>query len=217
MTKVGVCLAGCGVKDGSEVHESVITILALDRADAEIVFFAPEGKQRYVMNHLTGEPLEEERDVLVESARIARGDIKNIKDITSADFDALIIPGGFGAALNLCDFGVAGDKCSVNPEVERIMKETYEAKKPIGVLCIAPSIAAKVLGGFGVELTIGNDAGTAEKLQSMGAKHVDCAVDNIVVDEKNKIVSTPAYMLGTRISQVATGIEKLVAKVLEMA
>lgn len=216
MKKVGVCLSGCGVKDGSEIHEAVITILALDRGQAEIVFFAPDGEQRQVVNHVTGTTLAEKRDMMVEAARIARGNIKNIKDIKASDIDALIFPGGFGAALNLCDFGVAGEKCQAHPEVNRLVLEMHKAKKPIGAICIAPAIIARILGSQKVQLTIGTDPGTASKLQAMGAIHVDCKVDEVVIDPKNRIVTTPAYMLAKSIKETASGIEKLVKTVLEM-
>ncbi len=216
MKKVGVCLSGCGVKDGSEIHEAVITILALDRGQAEIVFFAPDGEQRQVVNHVTGTTLAEKRDMMVEAARIARGNIKNIKDIKASDIDALIFPGGFGAALNLCDFAVAGEKCQAHPEVNRLVLEMHKAKKPIGAICIAPAIIARILGSQKVQLTIGTDPGTASKLQAMGAIHVDCKVDEVVIDPKNRIVTTPAYMLAKSIKETASGIEKLVKTVLEM-
>ncbi|NUM35162.1 MAG: isoprenoid biosynthesis glyoxalase ElbB [Candidatus Brocadiae bacterium] len=216
MPKVGICLAGCGVKDGSEIHESVITILALDRANAEIVFFAPEGNQHHVVNHVSLEAQNEKRDMLLESARIARGNIKNIKNIKASDLDAVIFPGGFGAALNLCNFGLVGEKCKVHPEVERLILEMHKAKKPIGAICIAPSLVAKVLGSQKVQVTIGTDPGTASKLEAMGAVHVACNVDDIVVDTKNKVVTTPAYMLAKSIKESASGIEKLVKKIVEM-
>ena len=146
MVKVGICLSGCGVYDGSEIYESVITLLALDRAGAEIICFAPQGRQRKVVDHSTGQVQDESRDIFVEAGRLARGEIKNIKDIQAADLDAVIFPGGFGAALNLCDFAVAGEKCSVHPEVERLLKEAHAAKKPIGAICIAPAVVARVLG-----------------------------------------------------------------------
>ena len=213
--KVGVVLSGCGVYDGAEIHEAVITLLALDRAGCKIVMMAPNIPQMHVVNHLTGEEAKgETRNVLVESARIARGNIKDMKDVKSADLDALVFPGGFGAAKNLSNFATKGTGMEVNPEVDRLFKEMF-GKKPIGLICIAPAIGAK--SGEGVTLTIGTDKDTAAALETIGAKHVDTPVNDIVVDEKNKVVSTPAYMLGPRISDVATGIEKLVDQVLKMA
>lgn len=215
--KVGVVLSGCGVYDGAEIHEAVITLLALDRAGAQIICMAPDVQQLHVINHIKGEPVtRENRNVLIESARIARGEIKNIKDVKMTDLNALIFPGGYGAAKNLCTFAVDGFNCKVNPEVERLVKDMYGAKKPIGFICIAPVIAAKVLGDRQPKLTIGNDSGTAEAIEKMGAKHVVCKVDEIAIDEVNKIVTTPAYMLGPSIAHVAKGIEKCVEEVLKM-
>lgn len=217
MARVGVVLSGCGVFDGAEIHEATLTLLFLDRAGAEIVCMAPDTDQMHVVNHIKGEATGEKRNVLAESSRIARGVIKDLKDVKSADLDALVFPGGFGAAKNLCDFAVKGADCAVNPQVERLIKEMHAAKKPIGFACIAPVIAAKVLGSFNPELTIGNDKDTAEAIEKMGGKHVGSPVENAVIDRKNKIVTTPAYMLGPTISKVALGIEKLINEVLKMA
>jgi enhancing lycopene biosynthesis protein 2 len=216
MAKVGVVLSGCGVYDGAEIHEATLTLLFLDRAGAEIICMAPNVDQMHVINHLKGEVTGEKRNVLVESSRIARGAIKDMKDVKAGDLDALIFPGGFGAAKNLCDFAVKGADCTVNPEVEKLIKEMHAAKKPLGFACIAPVIAAKVLGSFGPRLTIGNDKDTAEAIEKMGGKHIDTPVDGAVVCRKNKIASTPAYMLGPTISKVAVGMEKLVNEVLKL-
>ena len=219
MPKVGVVLSGCGVNDGAEIHESVITMLFLDRAGAEMVLMAPNIDQLHVINHATGEEIEgESRNVLVESARIARGEIKDIVDVTSEDIDALIFPGGFGVAKNLCDYAMAGADCSVNPDVFRLVSEVHSAEKPIGVICISPAMMGKVMEKMGekVSLTIGNDEQTADDLTTMGAKHVTCPVQEIVVDKEKKVVSTPAYMLAGRISEAADGIEKLVKEVLNL-
>jgi len=219
MPKVGVVLSGCGVNDGAEIHESVITMLFLDRAGAEMVLMAPNIDQLHVINHATGEEIEgESRNVLVESARIARGEIKDIVDVTSEDIDALIFPGGFGVAKNLCDYAMAGADCSVNPDVFRLVSEVHSAEKPIGVICISPAMMGKVMEKMGekVSLTIGNDEQTANDLTTMGAKHVTCPVQEIVVDKDKKVVSTPAYMLAGRISEAADGIEKLVKEVIDL-
>jgi len=206
------------VFDGAEIHEAVITLLALDRAGAEVVCMAPNVEQMHVINHLNGEPSAgETRNVLVESARIARGDIRDLAEVGAGDIDALIFPGGFGAAKNLCTFATEGAGCAVNPEAARLVREVHQAGKPIGAVCIAPAMIAKIFEGQGpVTLTIGNDADTAGAIETMGQKHEQCPVSEFVVDEKNKVVSTPAYMLGQRISEVAEGIEKLVGAVLKM-
>lgn len=216
--KIGVVLAGCGVYDGSEIHEAVITMLALDRAGAEIICMAPDMEQMHVVNHLTGEPAEgEKRNVLVEAARIARGNIKNIADVKADQLDGLFMPGGFGVAKNLCDFAVKGPDCAVHPEVSRLVKEIVAAKKPLAAVCIAPALVSKALGDQKPKLTIGNDADVAGGMEKMGAQHVQCPVSEFVVDEENKIISSPAYMLAGRISEAAEGIEKTVQALLKMA
>lgn len=218
MKKVAVVFAGCGFLDGAEIHESVCTLLALDRAGAKVQCFAPDVPQMHVVNHVTGQVSPNEtRNVLAESARIARGQIKALHEAKARDFDAVILPGGFGSAKNLCDFAVKGPDCQVNPEVERFLREFHDAGKPIGLICISPAIGAKLFGQEGVELTIGDDAGTASALEKLGAKHVKRAVTDIHVDGVRKVVTTPAYMYHARISEVSQGIEKLVAAVLEMA
>ena len=218
MAKVGVVLSGCGFLDGAEIHEATLTLLALDRAGAEIVCIAPNSDQMHVVDHGAGAPVEgATRNTLTESARIARGEISDIATVKGSDFDAVIFPGGYGAAKNLSTFAVDGPACSVNAEVDRLIREVFAAKKPLGFICIAPAVGAKVLGEFGVKLTIGNDPGTAQAIEALGAKHVDCAVDDIVIDEDHKVVSTPAYMLGPSIAHVARGIDKLVEKVLDLA
>ncbi len=219
MAKVGVVLSGCGVYDGSEIHEAVITLLALDRAGAEAICMAPDVPQMHVVNHLTGEVAAgETRNVLVEAARIARGKILDIKEVKAADLDALILPGGFGAAKNLCDFAVKGADCSVNPEVARLVREVVAAKKPLAAVCIAPALISRILGGdqLAPRLTIGTDPGTAGALEKMGSVHVACPVTETVIDQKNKLITSPAYMLAGRISEAATGIEKTVKELLAM-
>jgi enhancing lycopene biosynthesis protein 2 len=217
MARVGVVLSGCGVFDGAEIHEATLTLFYLDRAGSDIICMAPNVDQMDVVNHIKGEAADGKRNVLIESSRIARGVIKDIKDVKAEDLDALVFPGGYGAAKNLCNFAVKGPDCTVHPEVERLIKEMNAAKNPLGFICIAPVIAARVLGSFSPQLTIGNDAGTADALEKMGGTHVICTVDNIVVDAKNKVVTTPAYMLGPTISKVALGIEKLINAVLKLA
>ncbi len=217
MPKIGVVLSGCGVYDGSEIHEAVLTLLSLEKRGAEIICMAPDIKQMHVINHLTGEASEGEvRNVLVESARIARGNIKNISEVKAGDLDGIVFPGGFGAAKNLCDFAVNGEKCNANSEVVRLAREMYEAKKPIGAICIAPALMAKVFEGTEVKpkLTIGSDEETAEKINLMGSNHQICKATEAFVDRENKIVSTPAYMLANSMSDLADGIDKLVEEVM---
>ena len=213
--KVGVLLSGCGVYDGAEIHEAVITLLALDRAGAEIICMAPD-MELNVVNHITQKETGEKRNVLLESARIARGNIKDLKDVSTSTLDALILPGGMGAAKNLSDFVVKGPDATVQPEVKRILQEMISAGKPVGAICIAPATLTKALSDIKPEITIGSDINTASALEAMGGKHKECAVDAICVDEKNKIVTTPAYMIGPGIKDVAAGIEKLVDQIISM-
>jgi len=218
--RVGVVLSGCGVMDGAEVQESVLTLLAIDREGAQAECMAPNMQQMHVIDHLTNKEVQgEKRNVLVEAARIVRGNIRDIRDIKADTIDALVFPGGYGAAKNLCDFAVKGENCHVQPDVVRLAREMVKAKKPIGVVCIAPAVMAKVAQELGIiiKLTIGNDADTAATLRKMGIQHVDTPATDIMVDEEHKIVSTPAYMLAQRISEAATGIEKLVKAVISMS
>ncbi len=214
--KVAVILSGCGVYDGAEIHESVLTLLALDRRDCEIVCAAPNVAQMHVVDHSTGKEMAEQRNVLVEAARIARGKIRDLKTLRASDVDAVVLPGGFGAAKNLCDFGKGGADYSIEPETARFLKEMHGAKKPIAALCIAPAIVAKVLGREHVTLTIGNEKDTAARLEHAGSKHQVARVDEIVVDERNRVVTTPCYMYDARIGEVWGGIEKAVNALLEL-
>ena len=219
MPTVGVCLSGCGVFDGSEIHEAVLTLLALDQAGAQFVCCAPDIDQADVIDHRGQSPLPGKvRNVLIESARIARGEIKNVAELHAGDLDALIFPGGFGAAKNLCDFAAEGSDCTITPEVDRLIGEMMEAGKPMGAICISPVVIARAAGKRGKRpvLTIGNDAGTAAAIEKMGARHQDCPVTDHVVDRDLKIVSTPAYMLGRGPAEVYAGIQKLVNDVLAL-
>ena len=219
MKKVAVVLSGCGFLDGAEIHESVVTLLALDRSGVRTICVAPDINQYHTINHLTSETQDHgTRNVLTESARIARGEIIPLENLKIDDVDALIFTGGYGAAKNLCTLAFDGPDCKINDEVKRVILETLDAKKPLGVMCIAPAMAARAVKGtkYSLKVTIGNDAGTAGAIEAMGSKHVECAVDDIVFDKENKVVSTPAYMLGPSIAPVAIGIEKLVDKVISL-
>ncbi|MFH1010074.1 MAG: isoprenoid biosynthesis glyoxalase ElbB [bacterium] len=213
MAKVAVILSGCGFLDGAEIHESVLTLLALDKAGISYQCVAPNIPQMHVVNHLTGQPVAAEaRQILVEAARIARGDIKDLATVNPADFDGVILPGGYGAAKNLCDYAVKGDACQINPLVEAFLVKMVEARKPVGVICISPVVLARALKGRNLhpKLTIGTDLGTAKSIEAFGSRHVECATRDCIVDEEYRIVSTPAYMTGKSISEVAAGIERLV-------
>jgi enhancing lycopene biosynthesis protein 2 len=216
--RIGVVLSGCGVYDGAEIHESVITLLAIDRLGAEAVICAPDRPQLHVINHLNGEVEDDTtRNVLVESARIARGSIRDVTAVKADELDALILPGGFGAAKNLCDFAVRGADCEVDPGVAALVRAVHEQGKPVAAVCIAPALIARVLGDERPELTIGTDAETAGALEQMGATHIACPVTELVVDHDRKLISSPAYMLAGSISEAAEGIEKTVAALIEMA
>lgn len=216
--KVGVILSGCGVYDGAEIHESVITMLALDRAGVEMVLCAPNREQMHVVNHLTGDVAEgESRNVLVESARIARGALRDVAEVGADELDALILPGGFGAAKNLCNFAVQGAECDVDPGVASLVKKVHAQGKPVAAVCIAPALLAKVLGDEGPKVTIGSDHDTAEAIEAMGATHITCPVEDFVVDNERKIITSPAYMLAQSMSEAAEGIEKTVAELLRLA
>jgi enhancing lycopene biosynthesis protein 2 len=216
--KIGVLLAGCGVMDGSEIHEATLTLYFLDKRGAEIICMAPNKDQFDVVNHVAGTPVAEKRNVLVEAARIARGKIVDIKSVKADELDAVIIPGGFGAAKNLCTFASEGSECRADEDVSRLLKDVHLKKKPIGALCIAPALIARLFGTeLSPEITIGTDQGTASALEKMGARHRNARVDEIVVDDRNKFVTTPCYMLAQSIKEVGAGAEKLVDKIMEMA
>ena len=216
MKQVAVILSGSGVFDGAELHEAVLTLLAIEQEGASYQCFAPDVEQLHVVNHLTGEVAEgETRNVLVESARIARGNIKPVTDCDVNEFDTLILPGGFGAAKNLCTFAVDGDKCTFNEEVLSVCKAFAQAKKPAAYACIAPALAAKVYGNK-TKMTIGDDESTAGGVNALGATHVECPVDEVVVDNDAKLVTTPAYMLAQNVSEANASISKMVKTVLAM-
>lgn len=214
--KVAVVLSGCGVFDGSEIHESVLTMLALSCAGVPYQCMAPNINQAHVMNHLTGQVAEDEtRNVLVESARIARGEIVDIANADAHDYAAVFFPGGFGAAKNLCDFAFKKTDCQIQPDVLRFAKAIAAAKKPACYICISPTMIPSIYGPE-VKLTIGNDQDTAQAIEAMGGTHVDCPVQEFVVDKEHNVVSTPAYMLAKNIAQAAAGIEAAVEATLAL-
>jgi enhancing lycopene biosynthesis protein 2 len=215
MKKIAVVLAGNGVYDGAEIHEATLTMLAIARNGAQYQCFAPDVNQAHVVNHLTGEEMPETRNVLVEAARIARGKIKPLSDYNAKDFDALVFPGGFGVAKNLCTFAFDGVKCTVNRDVESAIKSTVVEEKPIGALCISPVLIAKIL--VDVEVTIGNDEAASSAIETFGATHIEKTHGQIVYDPKYKLVTTPCYMLDATIDQIADGADNVVKKILEIS
>jgi enhancing lycopene biosynthesis protein 2 len=209
-----VILSGCGHQDGAEIHEATLTLWAIHKNGAEFHCYAPDIKQHHVLNHITGQEMNEKRNVLIESARIARGKIASLATFSPESFDGLVIPGGFGAAKNLSSYAFDGADCTVNRDVTRAVKAMHAAGKPIGALCIAPVILAKVLGD--VTLTIGQDKNTVANLVAMGAQHTPTLQGEITVDRTNKIVTTPCYMLNSRVDQIAEGADNLIRAMLEM-
>ncbi|MFP4367822.1 MAG: isoprenoid biosynthesis glyoxalase ElbB [Bacteroidales bacterium] len=212
--KFAVVLSGCGVFDGSEIHEATMTLYAIMKNEGEYEIFAPDITQHHVINHLTGEEMKETRNVLIESARIARGQIKPLSGFRADNFDAIIFPGGFGAAKNLSDFAFRGAESSVDPQVVKAIKDMVEQKKPVGALCIAPALMARILDK--PELTIGQDEDTLKALETMGATHRKTGHGEVVVDKKYKLVTTPCYMLDANILQIAEGAEAVVKEILKL-
>ncbi|MCK5385377.1 MAG: isoprenoid biosynthesis glyoxalase ElbB [Alphaproteobacteria bacterium] len=213
---VAVILAGCGVYDGSEIHEATLSLLALDQVGAHVQCFAPDIDQMHVINHLSGEEMDESRNVLVESARIARGNIKPLSAFIADSFDAMLLPGGFGAAKNLCDFAVTGAECSINEQVEESLRAMHKKGKPIAALCISPVIIAKLFEGAKVTLGVDGDAAQAV-VDGMGAQHEVTTHGQITVDEELKLITAPCYMLDASIAQVYEGVKNAVQALIERA
>lgn len=213
--KVAIILSGCGYLDGAEIRESVLTLLNLDMAGAQVSIFAPDKEQHHVVNHTLGEEEGGKRNILLESARIARGKIQSLSQLNTNDFDALVLPGGFGVAKNLCDFAFKGSAGSVDENVGQVIKDFHKSGKAIGAICISPALVALSLGHTGVKLTIGTDKETAAEIEKTGAKHVNCQADDCVIDIDQKVVSTPAYMFDdARLDAINSGIGKCIREVL---
>lgn len=212
--KVAVVLSGCGVFDGAEIYEATLVQLRLDEAGVPFQCMAPNVAQMHVINHLTGAEMAEQRNVLVESARLCRGNIIDLAQANPDDYAAVIFPGGYGAAKNLCNFAVAGADMQVNADVAAFVQAMHARKKPIGLICIAPALAPKLLGA-GVKCTVGkDDDGAADAIRAMGGDHQACPVDAFTIDEAHNLITTPAYMLAGRISEAAAGITQLVQEVI---
>lgn len=213
MKKFAVVLCGCGCYDGSEIHESVMTLLAIDRNECQYSIFAPDADQYHVINHYTKQATDEKRNMLAEAARIARGDIQPLSALKVSDFDAIVFPGGFGAAKNLFTYAVEGTNAVAIPEVERVVREFYAAHKPIGALCIAPVMIAKILGN--VTITVGVDQKTIADVESFGAKHINTQQTEVIADKENKVFTTPCYMLPATIGDIADCADNLIKAILE--
>lgn len=216
MKPIAVILSGCGVFDGSEIHESVLTMLSLSKNDVEICFFAPNREQLDVINHINEETNQEKRNIMVESSRISRGKIAPLSSADAKKFSAVIIPGGFGVAKNLSNFAIKGSDCEIDKDLLTFCREIHQQGKPMGLMCIAPVMLPKILNKA-VKLTIGNDKKTIAQIEQMGGTHIICSFDDIVVDEDNKVITTPAYMLASSPNEAWQGINKLVKKVIELA
>ncbi|PIE52861.1 isoprenoid biosynthesis protein ElbB [Candidatus Fermentibacteria bacterium] len=207
MKKAAVLLSGCGNMDGSEIHESVSAVTALDLAGWKIVFIAPDTRQARTVSYLTGKPVEH-RNALEEAARIARGDIKALEMSILDDVDAVVVPGGFGAALTLCDFAERGIDCQAHPQVKEFLQLAHKKGKPVAAMCIAPALIARCIPGATV--TTGNDSNTAEAIEKMNCSHMECSAEEVIVDRKNRIITTPAYMTATGPGEVFKGAVRMV-------
>ncbi|MFZ5940040.1 MAG: isoprenoid biosynthesis glyoxalase ElbB [Bacteroidota bacterium] len=214
MKKFAVVLSGCGVFDGAEIHEATLSLYAIAKNGCAYEIFAPDIDQHHVVNHLNGKEMPEKRNVLVEAARIARGKISPLSGFSASSFDALLFPGGFGAAKNLSDWAFKGSEAKVLPEVEKAIKAMIEQKKPIGALCISPVLLALILGK--VRITIGNDPDTAAGLKALGAEHIVTTHGDVIIDHRYKLATTPCYMLDAGIVQIATGAMNIVEAMMEM-
>lgn len=213
MKKFAIILAGCGVYDGAEIHEAIMSMYAVMKNGAEYQMFAPDIPQHHVVNHLTGAQMPETRNVLVESARIARGNIKPLAQLNLRNFDALLFPGGFGVAKNFCSYAFEGASCTVNPEIAILIKEAVSLRKLIGALCISPVLMAKIMGN--VTITVGPHEGDAANVIAMGAKHKTTKHGEVVIDEKHRLFTTPCYQLQSTIVQIAEGADNIVKAMLK--
>lgn len=219
--RFAIVLSGCGVFDGSEIHEAVCTMLAVEQSGCTYQCFAPNTWQARTIDHFTGHAVaiagdEDNRNVLAESARIARGNVKDLREFRAGEYDAIIFPGGFGAALNWSDFAVKGAECDINVEIRRAIEESYKEGIVIGAMCIAPVVVARVLGRHGITITVGNDKKVAAGIAAMGASHQNCAATEVCVDSENKIVTTPCYMLAASLREICDGTHNLVDEMLEL-
>lgn len=218
--KVAVLLNGCGHRDGSEIHEAVLTLLAIEEEGADWEAVALNLDQAAVLNHLDGtvDRAGSSRNMLKESARIARGRIKNLLDVNPNEYAALIIPGGNGTAANLCNFATAGKDMVVQKDVAQLLRSFHASGRPIGAICISPMLIASVFGKSGVKITLGETEGPApEAAAHMGARLRRCGAKECVIDPELKIVTTPAYMLNAGVADIAQGIRQLTKDVLKLA
>ncbi len=210
MKRFAVIIAGCGVYDGAEIHETVLTLLAIERHNGSYQLFAPDINQAHVINHLDGKEMNETRNVLIESSRIARGQIKPLTLFKSEEFDALVFPGGFGVAKNLCDYAFKGAECIVHPQVSKAVQRMHHERKPIGAMCIAPVLITRLLAP--VKVTIGDDEVTSKHIGEMGGEHIHTVATQVIIDEQNNVFTTPCYMLNSSITEIADGCDNLITE-----
>lgn len=214
MKKIAIILSGCGVYDGAEIHESVMTMLAITKQGAEYEIYAPNREQHHVVNHITGEEMSEKRNILIESARIARGNIKPLEELNVQNIDAVIFPGGFGVAKNFCNYAFKGADYTISKDIEIVITDAVNAKIPVGALCISPVLLAKALKN--PKITIGNDANTSAHIEQQGAIHEITNKDGVAIDENYKLVTAPCYMLEATVADIAAGAENVVQAILKM-
>ncbi len=212
MKKFAVILAGCGVFDGAEIHEATLSMYSIMKNGAVYEIFAPDIKQHHVINHITGEEMNEERNVLIESARIARGKISPMSAFDPEDFDAILFPGGFGAAKNLSSFAFQGAEGHIQVSIKKAIQDMNRLGKPIGALCISPVLIAQSLEN--VDLTIGSDPGTVEAIVKLGAKHIVTSHGEVIHDKKTNVFTSPCYMLDATILDIATGADNIIKAIL---
>ncbi len=216
MKRVGVVISGCGFMDGAEIQETVAALAALDNHGLKAVCFAPDVDQMHVVNHFTKSVAEgETRNVLVESARIARGNISPLKENSLDDLDAVLLPGGFGAAKNLSDYAVKGVEMEILPVLETVLRKIVQAGKPIGALCISPVLLVKILQGKSPQLTLGAAGPDSENLEKLGGRHQITNHEEIVVDQEFKLITGPCYMLDASVGNIIKGADAVVAKLKE--
>jgi enhancing lycopene biosynthesis protein 2 len=213
MKNFAVILCGCGALDGSEIHEAVMTLLAIERHECRYSVFAPDENQYHVINMFTKEEMSEKRNMLVEAARIARGNIQPLSELDLTQFDALVLPGGYGAAKNLSTYAFDGANAVVYPPLVEIVKTEKKKQMPIGALCIAPVILAKILGN--ITITVGNDPATIANVEQMGATHVNTQEGEVIADKANRVFTTPCYMLSATIADIADSADNLIRTILE--
>lgn len=213
--KFAIVLSGCGVYDGAEIHEATMTMLAVESKGCQYEMFAPNINQYHVINHLTGDVMDESRNVLVEAARIARGNIRALSEYSAKEFDGIIFPGGFGVAKNLCSYAIDGTEMRIDKIVAGAVRETHSLKKPIGALCISPIMIAALIPG--AEVTLGSDTKFNGEVSNLGGKHKTTQNRQVVVDTINRIVTTPCYMNDATITDIARGAELVVKEMIALA